>query len=570
MNQKRTSYSFDHFVPAAAPFSTKMNTDFENARRSVTYHSAIWGDHFLAYADLDVTQKPLASEEEEILAQIGEVRKMFAADDSLIRKLDLIDAIQRLGVGYHFEKEIDESLLHIYELDSSDLKWDNSNLRATALRFRLLRQHGYCLSCDVFKQFMHDDGKFERSLITDPHGLLSLYEAAHFGVHGEKILDEALDFCTKNLQSILLHTNNSLLVTQIEEALNSPIHRSLIIYEVKKFMSTYQEKESHNKTLLKFAKMNFNLWQKMVQKELSDITKWWKDLDAKTKWPFARDRVTELYIWILGFIYEPQYRLARKITSKVVAMISVIDDIYDVQGTLDELQSFTDAILRWDNSASDQLPSYMRACYEALLDVYDEMELELGETSLLYRVNFVKEEMKKLVKAYMQEAKWLYSNHVHTMEEYMKVALESAAYNLLNTCSLVGMGNIVSKEDFEWITSEPLVLRASSTIARLLDDMAGYGFEQKISAVDCYMKETVCSKDEVFDEFKKRVWTAWKDINQECLRQPTPAPIVVIRQIVNSTRVLHLVYRGEQDSYTNSKSIFKNLIKTVLVEPLSI
>ena len=46
--------------------------------------------------------------------------------------------------------------------------------------------------------------------------------------------------------------------------------------------------------------------------------------------------------------FEREYALARRMLTKVIAMTSVIDDIYDVHGTPDELKLFTDAIERSD------------------------------------------------------------------------------------------------------------------------------------------------------------------------------------------------------------------------------
>ena len=46
---------------------------------------------------------------------------------------------------------------------------------------------------------------------------------------------------------------------------------------------------------------------------------------------------------------------------------------------------------RWDISALDQLPEYMRLCYRALLDVYSEMEKEMAEKGKTYCVNYAKE-----------------------------------------------------------------------------------------------------------------------------------------------------------------------------------
>lgn len=43
---------------------------------------------------------------------------------------------------------------------------------------------------------------------------------------------------------------------------------------------------------------------------------------------------------------EPQHSKCRKGVTKGFAMLTIIDDIYDVYGTLDELELFTDAIER--------------------------------------------------------------------------------------------------------------------------------------------------------------------------------------------------------------------------------
>ncbi|CAI9756923.1 unnamed protein product [Fraxinus pennsylvanica] len=220
---------------SAAPFSTK-NMSIQDTRRSVKYHPSIWGDYFLAYSSNDI----LAHEEQEHQRLKEEVKKLLvAAPDDSLYKLDLIDAIQRLGVGYHFEKEIEKSLKYMYETYHESPNKQNNDLRTVALRFRLLRQRGYCVSCDVFNKFKDSQGKFEDSLISDVPGLLSLYEAAHFGVHGEEILEEALKFSATRLGSSIHQASNSL-SRQVSEALEMPIHKTLTRLGVKKFLSIYQ------------------------------------------------------------------------------------------------------------------------------------------------------------------------------------------------------------------------------------------------------------------------------------------------------------------------------------------
>lgn len=59
-----------------------------------------------------------------------------------LQELNLIDAIQRLGVSYHFEKEIADALIRIHNT-YSDKEDDSDDLHTISLRFRLLRQEGY-------------------------------------------------------------------------------------------------------------------------------------------------------------------------------------------------------------------------------------------------------------------------------------------------------------------------------------------------------------------------------------------------------------------------------------------
>ena len=53
------------------------------------------------------------------------------------------------------------------------------------------------------------------------------------------------------------------------------------------------------------------------------------------------------FVWSMGIVLEPQFAYYRRILTITFALISVIDDIYDVYGTLDELELFADAVERF-------------------------------------------------------------------------------------------------------------------------------------------------------------------------------------------------------------------------------
>ncbi|KAL1537895.1 Trehalose-6-P synthase/phosphatase complex synthase subunit [Salvia divinorum] len=541
------------------------NVGVNDNRRSVTYHPNIWGDFFLPYAsqhtDISIAEK------EEHERQKEEIRGMVlqSDEDDPTLKLELIDLIQRLGVGYHFEKEIDGTLRWIHDTYSER---DNVNdLRVVALRFRLLREQGFHVPCDALSKFVDEKGNFKESIKSDAEGMLNLYEASNYGVHGEEILDKALEFSSSHLQSLIMNMSNNSLSTRVREALNIPISKTLNRLGARKFISMYKEDDSYNEKLLDFAISDFNLVQKLHQKELSHLTRWWKELDFANKLPFARDRLVECYFWIVGVYFEPSYAIARKLLTKVIYMASVLDDIYDVYGTIEELTLFTSIVRRWDINGIDQLPPYMRMYYKALFDVYVEMEDEMGKLGKSYAVEYGKAEMIRLAEVYFKEAEWSFSKYKPTREEYTKVALLSSGYMMMSINSLAVVDDPISKEEFNWVLSEPPILKSSLIITRLMDDLAGYGFEEKLSAVHYYMHENGVSEEEASAELRKQVSNTWKVLNKELLH-PRDASIPILKCVVNFTRVIIVLYTDE-DAYVNSKTKTKDMIKSVLVHPVT-
>ncbi|KAH0696980.1 hypothetical protein KY290_014407 [Solanum tuberosum] len=543
-------------------------------RRSANYHPTIWGDHFLAsYAEV-ISGGNYEGEEKQHEEVKEEVRKILVmAPSKSLQILELINTIQRLGVAYHFEREIEESLSYCYEEELiSHGEVDGCCLHHIALCFRLLRQQGYYVSCDAFRKFTNDQGNYKEALVNNVQGMLSLYEAAQFRVHDEDILDKALNFTVTQLKLILPKLSNSSLAKQISNALKFPIKDGIVRVETRKYISFYEEDESHDQVLLKFAKLDFNILQRLHKKELCDITRWRKELEIVMKaLPYARDRVVELYFLSLGVYFEPQYSIARKILTKVLCFASITDDTYDIYGTLDELTLLTDAIERWNIEASEQLPSFMKIIYRALLDVYNEIENELANENNSFLVNYSISEMKKLLCTFLQEAKWYHGKNLPTMEQYMTNGTRSSTYHLVATTSWLGMGEVATKDAFDWIATEPLILVASGTIARLLNDLVTHEIEHErgdtASSIECYMNEYGVTEEEAQMEMRKIKENCWKDINQEYLRPTVVIPRVLLMAIINLTRVAEFIYK-DGDAYSSSKNKLKDIISMVLIDPI--
>ncbi|XP_047166783.1 probable terpene synthase 2 isoform X1 [Vigna umbellata] len=539
-------------------------------RPTANFHPSIWGDRFLSYV-------PSSSESDSRIQEANllkeDVRKRLVSpidDTNFSLKLNFIDSVQRLGVSYHFEHEIDSVLCQIYDISTKDnnIIAHCDDLYCTALLFRLLRQHGYRISSSVFFKFEDQTGKFKESLTDDIEGMLSLYEAAQLRCHGEEVLEEAHNFSMEQLTKSITTQLSCSLVARVQHNLRQSLRRGLLRLETTYFMSLYEEYPSHDEKLLTFAKLDFNKLQELHLKELSSITKWWdKDLDVSSNLPFTRDRIVECYFWALGVYFEPQY--SRWITTKLAALGTIIDDIYDAYGTIEELELFTNAIDRWDIRCWVDLPNYMQLCYKAIFDVYEEIDQEMRKQGKVYCINYVKKEIKRLVQAQMVEARWCHSNHVPTVEEYMQVRTTSSGYPLLITSSFLGMED-TTEEILLWATNELVIIAASILLLRIMDDIVGDEFEQErqhvVSSIQCYMKEHKISRKCVIEELRKLVENAWKDINDACLA-PTQVPMNFLMRVVNFARVIDVLYKDE-DIYTNAEGIMKDHIEALLVKKM--
>ena len=126
----------------------------------------------------------------------------------------------------------------------------------------------------MFNKFKEENnGGFKESLTKDIPGLLSLYEASHVRVHDDKILDEALAFSTTHLNG-MVNKLSAPLADQVAHALHQPMHKGLPRVESRHYISIYEKDPLHNKTLLKLAKLDFNLLQALHQKELKDLRRY--------------------------------------------------------------------------------------------------------------------------------------------------------------------------------------------------------------------------------------------------------------------------------------------------------
>ncbi|KAK8613396.1 hypothetical protein V6N13_101158 [Hibiscus sabdariffa] len=241
----RTCFHICGAVSSTAIAQVSVSDETKDGRRSANYQPTIWSYDFLQSLNndhADVIYKERAAKLEQ------EVRFAINDEDAEpVDLLELIDDIQRLGLGHRFETDIERALQKFVSSDDSSVATEYS-LHAAALRFRLLRQHGYEVSQG--DDLMEEALAFSRMHLMDLHGV-------------------------RNMETGFLE--------QVTHALELPLHRRMLRLEAWWYIEACSRKATAESTLLVLAKLDFNMVQSTLQEDLKEMTGW--DVSAARNLP---------------------------------------------------------------------------------------------------------------------------------------------------------------------------------------------------------------------------------------------------------------------------------------------
>ncbi|KAF8089993.1 hypothetical protein N665_0492s0005 [Sinapis alba] len=267
-------------------------------RRSAKYQPSLWDHHNLLSVENTYTNDK-SVRERDLLKE--NVRKMLDDESTThSEQLKLIDDLQKLGVSYHFEREIDNLLTISYQKDRrnfTEYKMEK-DLHDTALEFRLLRQHGFNVSEDVFNVFMENCGSFDRD---DINGLISLYEASYLSTKSDIKLQKLIRFfATQQLRDFVDTNGNKDLascdiVEMVVQALDMPYYWRMRRLATRWYIDMYGKRPNKNLVLIEFVRLDFNIVQAVHQEELKHVSSWWRETGLANQLHFARDRIVENY-----------------------------------------------------------------------------------------------------------------------------------------------------------------------------------------------------------------------------------------------------------------------------------
>ncbi|KAK7335686.1 hypothetical protein VNO80_27668 [Phaseolus coccineus] len=498
--------------------------------------------------------------------------QMNRTDMKSLHLLELIDDIERLGLSFKFEEEINKTLLKIVSIKNFENQTEKS-LHETALLFGILRRHGFYVSQDIFMSFKDEEGKFKAEISNDVEGMLSLYEASYLSLEGESVW-EANAFSRTHLMNLmkegLMDAKMAKKIRHVLEGL--PYHRSCFRLMTEQYINRYDKMEPHNLLLLELAKLNFNMEQSSYQSELKELSRWWRDIDLSSNLKFARDRLVELYIWSLAIFPEPHLAICHKELTKVGQLLTVLDDVYDIYGTLDELELFTNAIERWNVDSINTLPDYMVLCFLAIYNTVNGMAYDIFKERGIKCLPYLTKSWSDLCKACLQEAKWFYNKIIPPFNEFLQNARISITGGVVLTHSYFLVCKDITEQGLHSLTNHHDLLSSSSTIVRLTDDLGTSMDEiergETSNSIISYMHETSLSEENAREYFKTLIDKEWKNLNKYLVTDAV-FPKSFVHVAINFARSGHYIYQYG-DGFGRQNNILKSQIESLLVHPFQL
>ncbi|KAK4491864.1 hypothetical protein RD792_002643 [Penstemon davidsonii] len=382
-------------------------------------------------------------------------------------QLRTIDNLQQLGISRYFRKEIESVLNEIYSCwlqGDEEIFMDGSTC---FLAFKILRMNGYDVTSDWITKLIEEES-FPDSLDGSPRNInriLESYKASEIIFPNEAAFEKQ-NLRLKDLLEQELSSNSDRLIVQ---EVCSPNFGSKDFY----FMSVE----------------DFNECQNLHREELKELERWVIE-NRLDELKFARSKSAYCYFSAAATLFSPDLSDARMSWAKNGVLTTVVDDFFDVGGSVDELKNLIQLVEEWDVNASTECSSQnVQIIFSALKSTIS----EIGDKAFIRQERSVTKHIIKiwldLLNSMLKETEWARERTVITMDEYMSNAYISFALGPIVLPALYLIGPKVSEEMVHHSEYHNL-FQLMSTCGRLLNDIRGYERELKdgkLSAVSLYI-----------------------------------------------------------------------------------
>ncbi|XP_075480898.1 ent-kaurene synthase TSP4, chloroplastic-like isoform X1 [Primulina tabacum] len=511
---------------------------------------------------------------------------------SMYAQLSTIDNLERLGICRHFRNEIQSVLDEIYRCWLQGEEEIFMDASTCAIAFRILRMNGYDVTSDPLTKILEEDSLSNPLCghIRDVHTALEAFKASEMTMYPT---ESVLETQNLRLKHFLGHrvTNDSIhssklginIDQEVKHIMQYPFYAILPRMENRKniehynvdnlrmLKTSYSSPNFANMDFLSLSVSDFNKCQEIHLEELKGIERWVVE-SRLNELKFARSKSAYCYFSAAASIFHPELSDARISWAKNGVLTTVIDDFFDVGGSIEELKLLIQFVEIWDvnvntGSCSENVRIIFSALKSTICEIVEKAVIRQERNVMRHVIDI----WLDLLKSALQETEWTMDSYMPSMSEYMSNAYISFALGPIILPALYLVGPKLSEEIVHHSEYHNL-FKLMSTCGRLLNDIHSYERESKegkLNALSLYICDSggnIVTREDSTAEMKKLINNSRRELLRLVLdRKKGVLPRACRNLFWHMSTVLHLFYIKD-DGFTSQDLI--KVVNSIIHEPI--
>ncbi|KAF3787825.1 hypothetical protein EJ110_NYTH22346 [Nymphaea thermarum] len=278
--------------------------------------------------------------------------------------------------------------------------------------------------------------------------------------------------------------------------------------------------------------------QTIHQRELMELSGWWRDLGLGEHISFARDRLVESYFMAVGKMHEPQFSQYRMQLARVSYLMATIEDIFGSQTLC---------------AKAEQLPQSLRVFYAAVYNTTNQISYTVLRRHGRDITSHMRRAWVSVCKTYLVEARWHRARQTPRLEEYLS-NIRAAMTGPILLPAYFFLSQNIEEQAIQQLQSESNIINLSTMIVRLSADLqrsrVAFGRGNLPRSVQIYMNEARVAEELARQHISNLLRDAWRRLNRELLsaqqqQQQTAFSRPFMNVALNIARVSQCMYDYE-------------------------
>jgi len=311
--------------------------------------------------------------------------------------------------------------------------------------------------------------------------------------------------------------------------------------------------------MVALAADGFHSSQALYQQELHKLKSWVKEMRPE-ELEFARVMPLVCLLPPASTMFASELSEARLAYAMENILVTVVDDMFDVGGSMEEMDNFITLIDKWD--AHEEVGFCSQSVEIVFRAVYHTSNL-LGVKAAAVQNRSVIHHIVEL------GAEWTMSGHLLSLEEYMEVTVPSFGLGPIALKPLYLIGPELTEEVVRSLEYHEM-FRHVATCTRHLNDLQTYDREEEQGKTNSVLLLARChggTIEAAKAEVRSTIMASRRELLRMVVRDGGAVPRPVRQEFWNICKIAHLLYK-DKDGFSSTRETI-HAANVVVHEPLS-